>query len=407
MSNLPRLAVFHNEQSSPVFELFGASKDLCRIVWIIGWSNDNPSQRILSRFGDVVDLTGLTEAQSIERLVEFRPDGVVVFNDPPIMLASKVAHELDLPFHSPATAELLSDKLAQRAALRDAGLPVPAFAALSTTFTDAHVPFPAVLKPRAGAGSRDTFFVHDARQVADALAKCDPNEEFILEEWLPDRSSRQGLGSDLVSVESVVRDGDITNITVTGRFPFAPPFRETGSFMPSDVNETDWNAVLELASTAITALGIKHGLVHTEIKMTPQGARIVEVNGRLGGGIDGLIRRLGGPSLLVWSMKLALGQDVGPTPVILKSPVAFFRLIVAPQTATELESLSGVNDLNALSGIDEVNLNAQPGDALDYRRSSFSQNILWINGAVGSHAELNQLVHEQIESTLHFTWKFN
>jgi biotin carboxylase len=406
VSELPRLAVFHNESSSPVFELFGASRDLCRIVWVIGWSAEKPSMRMLSRFGDVVDLTGLTDNESIERLTALGIDGVVVFNDPPIRLAAKVAHALGLTFHSPTTAELLSDKLAQRGALQSAGLPVPAFAAVRSSAIEAHIPFPAVLKPRAGAGSRDTFLVEDARQVADALAKCDPDEEFILEEWLPDRGSAQSLASDLVSVESVVCEGLIEHITVTGRFPFAPPFRETGSFLPSNLDQVDWDAALGLASAAIRAMEIGHGVIHTEVKMTPYGPRIIEVNGRLGGGINGLIQRLGGPSLIVWAMKLALGQHIGPIPALAKSPVAFFRIIVGPQRAKALKSVDGVSALNALPGIDDVRLNAQPGSALDSRTSSWVQNVLWITGMVASHAELDQLVNEQIASTLQLKWHY-
>jgi hypothetical protein len=405
VSDLPRLAVFHNEHSSPVFELYAASRDLCRIVWVVGWSPEEPSLRTLSRFGDVVDLRGLSEPQCVKSVASARVDGVVVFNDPPIRLAATVALTLGLPFHAPLTADLLSDKLAQRGALREAGLPVPAFAEVTSSSFDGAVPFPAVLKPRAGAGSRDTFLVHDGRELSDAIAKCDPDEQFILEEWLADRNPHQTLASDLVSVESVVRDGQIDHITVTGRFPFAPPFRETGSFMPSNLDRTDWDASLALATQAIVAMGIEHGLVHTEVKMTPQGARLIEVNGRLGGGIDDLIKRLGGPSMTVWAMKLALGQDVGPMPVLSNSPVAFFRIVVAPEAATTLEGVEGVAALSDLAGIEAVSVNARVGSALDSRASTWVQNVAWITGMVDTHAELERLVNEQIESTLTLTWR--
>jgi biotin carboxylase len=390
----------------PVFNLVEAASGLCRIVWVVGWNEDAPS-RILSRLGEVADVTGLDDSAVIEKLRGFQLNGIVVFSDAAMMLASVVAEGLGLQFHSQRTATILSDKLLQRQALANANIPGPAFAGVNVNnFPSAKIPYPAVLKPRSGTGGRDTFLVEDARQVAAALAKCDPDEEFILEEWLPDRGSAQSLASDVVSVESVVREGLIEHITVTGRFPFAPPFRETGSFLPSNLDQADWDAALGLASAAIRAMEIGHGVIHTEVKMTPHGPRVIEVNGRLGGGIDGLIRRLGGPSLLVWAMKLALGQDIGPIPALAKSPVAFFRIIVAPELAKALESVDGVSALNALPGIDDVRLNAQPGSALDSRTSSWVQNVLWITGMVASHAELDQFVNEQIASTLQLTWHY-
>jgi hypothetical protein len=152
---------------------------------------------------------------------------------------------------------------------------------------------------------------------------------------------------------------------------------------------------------------VLNGLLHTEIKMTPEGPRIVEINGRVGGGISGMIARLGGPSLHVWAVRLALGQDVGSVPVFPESSVAFFRWIVAPLSATKVESVSGLDELSALAGIDEVRLNLLPGDVVDSREGSPRGHVIRIDGMVGSHAELAVLIHEQIESALHLTWSFN
>src|SRR5450631_3852021 len=152
MTEQPQLAIFYDQYSASILEIFGAAHDWCRIVWVVGWSPDVPPIRALSRFGDVVDLTGMNDPQAVEHLVALQPDGVIVFNDLPMRLAAAVAEQLGLPFHSPHTARLMTDKLAQRTALQQAGLPVPAFAAVRFGEIGAEVPFPAVLKPRAGAG---------------------------------------------------------------------------------------------------------------------------------------------------------------------------------------------------------------------------------------------------------------
>jgi biotin carboxylase len=409
MSDLPRLGIFQNESTVSIFDLVAAASGLCRIVWIVGWALDAPPARTLSRFGDVADVSGMATDEIIAHLAKFELSGVAVFNDPPLVVAAAVAEKLHLRFHSPTTASVLSDKLLQRQVLRDSSVPVPSFAAVSRAHPDSDVPFPAVLKPRAGAGARDTFLVRGPQEVADALNKCDPQEDFILEEWLPDRTKVQTLSADVVSVESITRDGDVKHLVVTGRFPYAPPFRDTGGFLPSDLNEDDWKEVCELAGTAVRAAGIRDGIIHTEIKMTPAGPRVVEINGRLGGGVSNLVERIGGPSLNTWVMKLALGQDVGSLPTFDASTVGFFYFLVAPQNATTFEGLAGLDELNVLKSqlnIDEIHVNVQPGEAVSTQKTSFTAYVLRIDGVALSHRELTKTL-AVIDKTLTATWGYS
>ncbi len=275
---------------------------------------------------------------------------------------------------------------------------------MRTGDVDATVPYPAVLKPRGGAGSRDTFLVESPLQLAAALAECDPGEEFILEAWLPDRTAQEDLDADLVSVESIVRDGAIEHFMVAGRFPFAPPFRATGTFLPSNLKPSDRDGVLAAARAAIEALGIRHGIIDTEIKRTPAGPRIIEVNGRMGGHRSAMVSRVGGPSLFVWAMRLALGQEIGPIQALPDSPIAFFRMIVAPPAATKVETVEGLSEVSGLPGIDTVRVNRNPGDAVNSRESSHLGHVIWIDGMVQTHAELAHLICDQIPSLLRMTF---
>jgi biotin carboxylase len=402
---LPRLAVLHSDSSVPVFELVKAAQDLCRIVWVVGWSSDEPPLRVLSRFGDVVDLSGMDTDQALDHVVDVRPDGVVVFNDPPIRFAAEIAKRLGLPFHTPSTAQLLTDKIQQRAALDRAGVASPVFIAVPSPNPLGAVPLPAVLKPRVSAGGRDTFLIETADQFARALSKCPPNEELILEQWLPDRLHQSELAADVVSVESVVRDGVVDHIMVTGRFRYSPPFRDTGGFAPSDLDAGDRGAVEELATAAAAALGVRDGILHTEIKTTPDGPRVVEVNGRLGGPVSGLVTRLGGPSLTEWAMRLALGLDVGPLPAFNTGAVSFARFIVSPPTATRVTTIDGLREVRELEGVDEVRVNLNPGETIDLQRGYLS-HVLQVNGTAPSHAELISLV-SKIDSSLQLRFDYD
>jgi biotin carboxylase len=396
---LPRVALFQPEPGPSLFESLAASRDLCQIVWIVGWQPGHPTAEIHRRFGEVVDLSGLSFQESVATIESIRPDGVAVLSDAPIEMAAAVAERLHLPFHSVATARLLSDKMAQREALGAAGLPVPRFGAVQLGNTDVDVPFPAVLKPRAGAGSRDTFKVQSNDEVAELLASCDPREEFILEEWLSDSTNQRAFAADLVSVETIVRDGAIQHLMVTGRFPFALPFRETGSFMPSDLGDDDKDAVRDVATSAIHALGITNGVIHTEVKMTRDGARLVEVNGRVGGSISGLMTKIGGPSMTRLVLQVALGAELGVLPSVNASSIGFYRLLVGPIGATKVTAVEHLDEVGAIPGVDEVLMNRRPGDVVNARLSAFMDNTVRVDGHVHSYEELLAIM-ERIDATL-------
>lgn len=404
VDQLPRLAVFLDSASASIMEVYEAARDTCRLVWVVGWSSHFPSTRVLARFGEVADVSSLTPESAVERVVALEIDGVVVFNDAPLRLAAAVADRLGLIFHSPETTVLLTDKLAQRRALQHAGLLVPTFAGAGAKGIDGHVEYPAVLKPRVGAGSRDTFRVEDESQVTQILTTCAVDEEFILEGFIPDRPPTNSLAADVVSIESVARNGDIHHVTVTGRFPFIEPFRETGSFLPSNVSTVERRSIEALASAAVEALGIRDGIVHSEVKMTPSGPWIVEVNGRLGGGISNLMSRVGGPPLVRWALRLALGLEVGDIPVVSAPPIAFFRWIVSPIDATVVSRVEGMDAARNLEGVDDAILNRAVGDHVDSRESPFLNHVVRIDGMVDTYSDLEILVNERVPSVLHVAW---
>jgi biotin carboxylase len=160
----------------------------------------------------------------------------------------------------------------------------------------AAVGFPAVLKPTSGFGSFATFRVHGADELAGLYATARllldhdaprrGTATFLLEELLIGRApAGRDRWGDFVSIESVVVGGEVEHLTVTDKFPLAEPFRETGHIMPSTLDQGTQGQLAEVARVAIGALGLTDGACHTEIKLTADGPRVIEVNARLGGGL--------------------------------------------------------------------------------------------------------------------------
>jgi biotin carboxylase len=385
-------------------DIKAAAEGVCELVWIVDHDlGETPSMaRLLRRLGEVVDITGLDHDAAAARIAEARPDGILSLHDQLLSWTAEVAQRLDLPFYSREAAAALSDKRAQRAALAAAGIPVPAVlpvppardrAALGALLGAAS--FPAVLKPRRSECSRNTVLVRSREELVAALddvARHAPADRDALqvEEYLDDRPGAVTEGdeiADYVSVESVVLDGTPCHLTITGRFPLAPPLRETGMFIPASMPADEQQAALELATAAVRALGVERGCLHTEIKMTPDGPRVIEVNGRIGGGVPEMLHDVAGVDLLPMALRVALGdqEDVAPMPSTTGVGYLFFRHL--PQALGRVVSIEGLDELRARPGVRRLVLNFGPGSELDWRLGT-DECVFTVEGVVADHDAL-------------------
>jgi biotin carboxylase len=357
---------------------------------------------LLRRLGPVVDITGKSPEAAAAAIADERPDGILALKDSLMRRTALLAERLSLPFHDLAVAERFTDKHAQRRALRDAGVPVPGFwdvpepgDVAGWERVAAEAVFPAVIKPRHNSeGSRDTMRVACLDEVR-ALAG---GTSLLLEEYLGDRD--EGIVppfADYVSVESVVSVGRVQHVAVTGRFPPAPPFRESGFFIDAALTETDRRAALEAATSAVQALGVQIGCLHTEIKFTPEGPRVIELNGRIGGGVPEMLHDAGSDiELLPLSMRLALGESAVFADWVRAPRVAFLFYVHAPDTMLQIIDVQGLKVLSRDPAVNEVILNRGPGQVVDWHEGNHG-HVFSVRGAVDDHAALIEMA-QRIET---------
>jgi len=375
-----RLIVDYEYGAQSVFALKEAAGDLCEIIWLVNLSTPEMRQlaRLMARMGTVVDVAGRPEQHIVEELRRSGPTGILSLSDRLGMMMARIAAALELEFHSPEVAGRLFDKLHQRESLLAGGILCPPFvgvwAGADPSEIEAfatHVGFPAVLKPRQGSASRDAYRVHDRAELARLLAAGGLLQEeeggMILEGYLPTSEHPVSRFAPIVSVESYVSGGELHHFAVTGRLPFAEPFRETGSVLPSDLSAELARTAEATAAEAIVALGATCGCFHTEMKFTPDGPRIVEVNGRIGGGIPEMVELAGGnESILRLAMELALGVPRLVQPRY--SRIGWWRALTPPVSANRIEAITGLEQLKHLPGVDHVIVNRGAGEAVDWRQ---------------------------------------
>ncbi|MER6441356.1 hypothetical protein ABT275_34000 [Streptomyces sp. NPDC001185] len=354
---------------------------------------------------DASDERGLDAAAA--ELRAHAPAAVLTFSERRLDTTAALAARLGLPGHTPQTVRLLTDKHAQRHRLAERGVdrvrthllrsPADWVAAVAA------VGLPAVLKPVRGEGSRSTHLVHDAAgaDLARRLLAVAPDqggeEGLVLEEYLAG-TGREPF-SDHVSVESAVVDGHVTHWAVTGKFPLAPPFRESGHFWPAPLATDERAAVLDLAGRAVRALDVRTGITHTELKLTPDGPRVIEVNGRMGTCLSGLGLRAGGPDPIALAGRVALGDDpfdtdpnsAGPVRDVTaawmpRDRVVYARAVLTPTDGGLLTGVHGIREVLGLPGVETYETRVQPGTQVppDVRTAELA--VLW--GTAGNHAEM-------------------
>jgi hypothetical protein len=277
------------------------------------------------------------------------PVGITTFSESALRVTADLAVALGLPYHSSETVTRLTRKDCQRARLAEAGvdhtrsLVVTDRAALCAAITGA----PVVVKPVQGQGSLHAYLVQTLHDVPADLP-VGVSRPFLVEEFLSGRDEHPF--GDYVSVETVSVNGHAHVIGVTGKLAQLPPFREPGQFVPSHLDPADERMVADLATRAVEALGVSRGLAHTEIKLTPNGPRIIEVNGRLGGHIDELYARAFGVDMLAIELAVATGT----TPAIARKPtgrVYYQYSNLGPAQGGSFVRVCGVDAVRALPGV--------------------------------------------------------
>jgi len=396
----PRVAVLHHPRSFFPLDLFEQVGECAELLWVVDETSigDATLGRLLRRLGTVVDVSRLGPDAAAGVLGAHRPDGIVSFVDDHVEAAAALAHRLGLTYHSPEVARTIVDKRLQRAALDAAGVPgpqnwtIPAdLPATEAARVAARVCYPAVLKPAEGSGSRGIRRVDDARALLEHLSGDGAGLDHLVEQYLEDAPGTEAWMASYLSVESVVSAGLVSHVAFTGRFPLAESFRETGNFLPGIIPPELESPVLALVDRAIAALGITDAVIHTEVKLTPDGPMLIEVNGRLGGRPPFLLVDVSPVNLFQVACQVAVGEPVAFDGLAHCHDVGFWLMLQPPVWSTQVASVSGLDEVGDLEGVHTVNLRIGPGERVDWREGTDSQ-VLTVRGSTPDHRSLSETI---------------
>nr|WP_296067738.1 ATP-grasp domain-containing protein [uncultured Actinoplanes sp.] len=362
MSRAVLLVVYDIGSLAPTTIAARAAANDCEPVFVVAPSAHTDEVRpLLEMLGRVVPVGPSLESD----LRELRPDGILTFSESQIPRTVRLAALLGLRCHSPEDLPAMVDKTAQRARLAAAGVDALAHRPITTVdgigpALDA-VGLPCIVKPQVGASSRNTFLVTDPAAGHAAIAAVLSDEGVVVaEELLRGRPTDRPWG-DYLAVDCVADGTDVRVHFVTGKFALATPFRERAGYGPRPVEDAATVAAASaLACRATAALGIR-GLSHVEIKLTPDGPRVIEVNGRLGAWVGDLAERSGCTPPADLAIQVALGRPVEVKPPVADGPLVYQYLIIPPVTATTVREIGDIGPLTGIDGVQQVKVLARPG----------------------------------------------
>lgn len=194
---------------------------------------------------------------------------------------------------------------------------------------------PVIVKPSNDAGSNQVMCCTTSQEVEAAVTAIRQrttnwvgqplDAEVLLEEFLE--------GPE-VSVEAATAAGQTTVLAITAKQTTPLPLAvEVGHVVPAPLTREQVVEIEQLVIAALAALGVTDTVTHTEVKLTPRGPRLIEVNARPGGDkIPQLVRAVTGYDLREVALYLALGKTLADVPRYpIETPVAAIRFLAAEQ----------------------------------------------------------------------------
>jgi len=305
------------------------------------------------RYADRRAILSSEDEPAVERLARSAHIAGLVApgTDWPVGIAARIADHLRLPHPlSPASAAAAVSKLRQRERFEAHSVPQPGWRALTREDPLDGLPVPAVVKAPDRQGQRGLSLVTRRSELVGAVERAF-------------EASRVGVAlveelveGPEVTVNAFSVGGRFVPLTVTDRHTADPPAFGVAlaHVWPSE------HAPVEVARLATEALGIENGPTYTQLRLGPDGPRVVELAARLGGGHDAeLCRAALGVDLNALAIAAALGEPLEAPRPQAQAGGAVTRFLVPPEG--RLATTHGVEEAREVEGVVDLHVYCAPG----------------------------------------------
>lgn len=359
----------------------------------------------------------LDQEEVYRQALIYEPDVVITStSDGPVRTAAYVNEKLgkrpDLSYENSLCATI---KSRMRDRLRECGVPIPEYYAATdfAGFSEAvdRLNGHCIVKPADNAGSRGVVLLGGSERQDGILEDEEHGEarerkrrvyEYSLE------NSRNGtvmveeyMKGPEVSVEIMVVEGEPHILAITDKYITPPPyFVELAHCEPSRIDKETQNRIREVASQAVRAIGIENAPAHVEVKVTPEGPKIVELAARLGGDFitSKLVPLSTGIDMVGASVLLATGEKPDLTQTRKQGAAIHFIHAKEDQQGV-IEKITVPETLREADGVEEIVLYQKPGATVQGTRSSNDRlgHVITVGKTAGEAMERGKQILDKIQ----------
>ena len=333
---------------------------------------DYDSNAVGKKYADIFLEISTIDVEAVYKAAKkYHPDYIITStSDMPVRTVAwvdeKLGRKSGISYENSLCA---TDKALMRHRMQERGVPIPAFFVIHSydEFEQKALEMgnAFVVKPADNAASRGVYLVKKSKKneyhrIYEYSKKYARNGIVLIEEYME--------GPE-VSVEVYVVDSVPHIITITDKYVTEVPFFvELGHSEPSQLPLRVQEKIKEVAYEAARALEIVNGPAHVEIKVTPDGVKLVEIAARLGGdyitsqlvplstGID----MIGITFDLLQGKKIAFrrGEECGSA----------IRFLVGQEGV--IKEIEGIDEAYFVQGIQEIVLYKNSGDKISSPHNS-------------------------------------
>lgn len=318
------------------------------------------------KYADVkLEISTIDIPNVVKAAIEHNINAVITLaTDMPVRTVAAVGEALGIPAISVENAKKATNKILMRDALAKCNVPIPHYFQTSSEeeFIAAvkqirNMECKCIVKPADSSGSRgvnllSAYDEFSLRQAYDYSKKNSRIGEVIVEEFMEGKE---------VCVETLNTNGVCYPIQITDKLTTGSPyFVEMGHSQPSHLSKETQDKIKEVAIAANMAIGNDNGSSCTEIIVTKDGPKVVELGARLAGDYmtTDLVPLSTGIDMVKSIIQIALGEIPDCNPKFNKGSA--IRFLSAPEG--KIVSIDGNDSALKVEGIMRIGFDKKVGD---------------------------------------------
>lgn len=278
------------------------------------------------------------------------------------------------------------NKYLTRQILRDNNIPTPKFflAKSKKEIIDNidKVEFPIIIKPLDAAGSCSVTQINTLEQLnekidfafdnRDSMPVNDHRVDKTREYWIVE----EYLDGIEISVECCTFDKETTVMAIHDKYcDVCEPYFIERTFVtpPPRFSKNQIKEIEDMAKKVLAAIGYDYGISHVEMKVTKKGPRLLEVNARMGGGLnmESVLRSTG---ISVLKVLLEIREGKKPEININERKNVAFRLVTSNEG--KVTEINGFEDAKKIDGVEISIPTLKVGDIVKARQANYGGFIL-------------------------------